>query len=142
MKTVTLRRLNDAVLFESTDNYGIRVLSDGSTNVGGIKAGSYPTNLLLTALGSCTGIDVVSLLAKMRQPLEDIEITIEGTQQEEFPRVFTSIHIHYIFTGDLKKDKVERAIELSKTKYCTVSKMIDSVAEITSSFEIRSAEHE
>lgn len=142
MKKVTLRRLNKQVLLESTDQHGMHILTEGSAKVGGMQAGSLPTNLLLTALGGCTAIDVISILAKMKQPLEDISIEVEGEQQEEFPQIFTKIHVHYTFTGDLKKEKVEHAIDLSKNKYCTISKMIDSVADITTSYKIVSSDKE
>lgn len=142
MKEVKLRRLNDAVLFEGTDQQGARVLIDGSAKVGGRDAAPTPTSILLMSLGGCTGIDVVSILAKMKQPLEDIEIEIRGEQREEVPTIFTKIHVHYKLKGNLKPEKVERAIELSREKYCTITKMIDSVATIESSYEILSGDEE
>lgn len=114
MKEVKLRRLNDQVLFEAADTTGAKILIDGSSREGGIHGGPTPTSVLLMSLRACTGIDVVSILEKMKQPPEDIEIEVKGEQQKAVPPLFTQIHIHYTLRGDMKKEKVERAIELSR----------------------------
>ena len=133
---VNLKRVNDAVHFSIRNAAGNNVEVDGSPDVGGAGKGVRPTELLLMGAASCSAIDIISILKKMKQPLEDIQVEVSGEKREEIPRVFVKIHMHYIVTGALKPKKVERAINLSVTKYCTVSKMLDKTAEITTSFEI------
>ena len=94
--------------------------------------GPRPKGLLLAGLGGCTGMDVVSILEKMRVPFEGLEIEVSADQSEDHPRVFTAIRIRYRFKGrDLPMDKLERAIQLSQEKYCGVSAMLGKTAAIT-----------
>jgi putative redox protein len=133
---VFLDRVNKDVHFSIRNEDGNNVEVDGSPEMGGAGLGVRPTELLLMGAASCSAIDVIAILRKMKQPLEDIQVAVDGEKQQEIPRVFVNIHMHYTLTGNLKKEKVARAIELSVTKYCTVSKMLDKTAEITTSFEI------
>lgn len=133
---VFLDRVNKDVHFSIRNEDGNNVEVDGSPEIGGAGLGVRPTELLLMGAASCSAIDVIAILRKMKQPLEDIQVAVDGEKQQEIPKVFVKIHMHYTLTGDLKKEKVARAIELSVTKYCTVSKMLDKTAEITTSFEI------
>lgn len=138
---IALKRINDTVLFEGTNSRGHTVRIEGSQAIGGYNTAPSPTELLLMSHAGCTAIDIVELLKKMRQPLVHLEMEVDGQRAEgEIPRVFRQIHLHYIIYGDVAPAKAERAIELSVQKYCTVSKMIDQVATITSSFEVRPAE--
>ena len=99
---------------------------------GGPGKGPRPKGLLLAGLGGCTGMDVVSILEKMRVPFEGLEIEVSADQSEDHPRVFTAIRIRYRFKGrDLPMDKLERAIQLSQEKYCGVSAMLGKTAAIT-----------
>jgi putative redox protein len=133
---VFLDRVNKDVHFSIRNEDGNNVEVDGSPEMGGAGLGVRPTELLLMGAASCSAIDVIAILRKMKQPLEDIQVAVDGDKQQEIPKVFVKIHMHYTLTGDLKKEKVARAIELSVTKYCTVSRMLDKTAEITTSFEI------
>jgi len=110
---------------------------DGPENFGGSDAGSRPKELLLIALGGCTGSDVATILQKKKVQLDDFEMNISADVSDEHPQVFTKINVEYIFYGKniLEKD-VERAIELSQTKYCSVTHMLNKAAEITHSFKI------
>ncbi|MCL4106503.1 UNVERIFIED_CONTAM: hypothetical protein GTU68_030461 [Idotea baltica] len=93
--------------------------------------------LLLMSMAGCSSIDIVSILDKMRQGLETLDVQVEGFREEgAVPAVFTKIHIHYVLSGDLKEAKVKQAIDMSLGKYCSVSKMLEKAAEITSSYEI------
>ncbi len=113
------------------------VVMDASKKVGGEESAVKPIELILIGLGGCTGVDVVSILSKMRAPLENLEISIEAEQSDDFPKVFTNIHIDYTFYGqDLKNEQVERAINLSKEKYCSVSVMLSKSAEMSHSYRI------
>jgi putative redox protein len=94
--------------------------------------------MLLLALGGCSTVDVVGILQKQRQPLENVEVIVEGERAEEQPRPWQTIHMHYIVTGTgLDVHKIERAINLSIEKYCGVHATLSGVAQITHDFEIR-----
>ena len=108
------------------------VLSTPVDNVG-VK----PTEMMLVALASCTAVDVVSITAKRKQPLNSLEIQVKGEQDENPPWPFRKIHLHYIASGDgLTEATLEKAIELSEEKYCSVAATLRGVAEITTSFEV------
>ncbi len=113
------------------------VVMDGPETFGGSNAGPRPKELLLFALGGCTGSDVISMLQKRRAPLQGFEIHLTGEVREEHPQVFTDIHIEYVFFGDgLDPQDIERAIELSTTRYCAVSAMLKASVKITHSYRI------
>lgn len=134
---ITLTRINKEVLFEAKNERGHTVLVEGGTGLGGENQAPSPTELLIISQAACTAMDIVELLKKMRQPLLHLEIETEGKRaQDQVPKIFTDIHLHYKLYGNIKPAKAEKAITMSIEKYCTVSKMIDQVARITHSFEI------
>ena len=113
------------------------VIMDGPEEFGGSNAGIRPKELLLLGLGGCTGSDVVSILNKKRIKFDNLEINIKSDVCEEYPQVFTKMHIEYVIYGnEIQEKDVERAIELSQTKYCGVTKMLEKAAEITHSYKI------
>ncbi|MBI5476428.1 MAG: OsmC family protein [Ignavibacteriales bacterium] len=113
------------------------VTMDGPEDFGGSNAGTRPKELLLIALGGCTGSDVAAMLKKRRVPLTGFEMNITGNEVEEHPKVFSEIHIEYVFYGEgIQTADVERAIELSTTKYCSVSAMLKPTVKITHSYRI------
>jgi putative redox protein len=113
------------------------VTMDGPEEFGGSNAGIRPKELLLIGLGGCTGSDVVSILTKKKINLAGFEMNISAEVAEEHPQVFTDINIEYVFYGkDLPVKDIERAIELSQTKYCSVTKMLEKAAKITHSYKI------
>ncbi len=94
--------------------------------------------LVLTALGACTGLDVVPIMEKKRVALDSLEIKLEAERAEEHPRVFKKIKIEYIFQGkNLKEADLKNAVELSADKYCSVSGMIKKTAELEYSWRIK-----
>lgn len=110
---------------------GHRLTIDGSPEFGGADLGPRPKNLLLTALACCTGMDVVSILRKMK--VEDYRLTVEarGEYTEEHPKVFSELEVEFIFSGhDLPRDKIERAVSLSSERYCGVSAMLRHTVDI------------
>lgn len=110
---------------------------DGPESVGGTDAASRPKELVLYALAGCTASDVVSILKKKRVPLQGFEMHLTGHEAEEHPKIFTDIHVEYVFFGeDIKPSDVQRAIELSTTKYCSVSAMLTPKVRITHSYRI------
>ena len=101
------------------------------------ESGPTPMELLLIGLGGCTGMDIISILQKKRQDLSDLDVNIDAERAEDYPMVYTKIHIEYVVTGrDVSTEAVERAIELSETKYCSAAAMLGKSAEITSSYRI------
>ncbi len=99
--------------------------------------GFKPSELLLAALGGCTAVDVIEILRKKRQRVSGLQVTVHGEQQEEYPRPFKRIGVHYEVRGqDVSETAVEHAIGLSEEKYCSVAATIRGVAEITTSFTI------
>lgn len=93
--------------------------------------------LLLIALGSCTGVDVISILKKKRQMVTDYRIEVSGERREEFPRSYTRLNVKHIVRGrGLSELAVARAIELSDQKYCSVAATLRGSAEIVTSYEI------
>ena len=136
---VELNRVNQDFHFQATGASGIAVNIDAGENIGGHNAGARPMELLLMGLGGCTSIDLILILKKQRQPLEDLklEITgervkIEGTEMSPF----RNINIHFIFKGKLDTNKVQKAIALSMDKYCSATAQLACSAEITHTFEI------
>jgi putative redox protein len=110
---------------------------DSSKQAGGEGSGFRPLELLLVALGGCTGIDVISILKKQRQKVQDLEMLISGERVENHPRVYGKIHVEYIVRGkDLSEKAVKRAIELSEKKYCSVGAMLGAKAKLTTSYRI------
>jgi putative redox protein len=113
---------------------GHQIQMDASEEVGGQNSGARPTELVLSAVAGCTGIDIISILQKMRLEPISFQMDIKGDRAENHPKRFTHIHIHYALEGDLPEEKVVRAIELSNDKYCSVSHSLN--AEITTSYSI------
>lgn len=96
-----------------------------------------PVELLLIALGSCTAVDVVSILAKKREKVTDYRVEVSGTRRDEHPRSFTKMEVRHILRGhNLSAKAVEQAIELSEEKYCSVAATLRPTVEIVSSYEI------
>lgn len=134
---INLHRLDDAFHFLATNQAGNEVHLDVAPEEGGTGQGTGPMQILIMALGGCSGIDIVSILKKGRQDLQgfDVEIDYERAQ-DQTPALFTRIHAHYILTGNLDPDKVRRAVDLSMNKYCSVAKIIEKTAQITASFSV------
>jgi putative redox protein len=122
--------------FETEVN-GHKFIMDAPSELGGDDSGPRPKPLLLSALAGCTGMDVVSILKKMRVEIESLDIAVEANLTEEQPTHYTSMHVVYIFKGtDLPLDKLEKAVELSRERYCGVSYMYKN-AGIDVTYEIR-----
>jgi putative redox protein len=116
------------------------VAMDGPEDFGGSDAGTRPKELVLLALAGCTSSDVISILRKKRVPLDGYEMHVTAEQADEHPQVFTSIHLEFVFHGEgIRSADVERAIELSETKYCSVSAMLRGSVAITHSYRIEGA---
>ncbi len=118
--------------FEGTNADGLRVLMDAHPEHGGTGGGPAPIETLLLALAGCTGMDVVSILRKMRAPVDWLMIEVSGERAQEHPRVFTKIHLRYVAAGNgLRSEQVEKAAALSQERYCSVSAMLRKAAPVT-----------
>src|SRR5881394_4654403 len=96
-----------------------------------------PMELLLLALGGCTGVDVIDILRKKRQQITDYRIEVHGDRREEFPRAYTRLYVKHIVSGrGVSEPAVASAIELSDQKYCSVAATLRGAAEIVTSYEI------
>jgi len=99
--------------------------------------GPTPMELVLMALGGCTGMDVISILQKMRQDVKDFEVNLSAERAQEHPKIFTRINLEYVVYGsNIEENSLKRAIELSQEKYCGVGNMLKKAAEITYSWKI------
>ena len=127
----------DHMTFVGESGSGHAVVMDGAPEHGGRDLGIRPMEMLLLGVGGCTAFDVISILRKSRQAVVDCEVLVDSERAEKVPRVFTSIHIHFIVSGNnLDPAKVENAVSLSAVKYCSASKMLEKAAKITHDFEI------
>jgi len=116
--------------FEASIN-GHKIIMDTADSGGGQDLGPRPKILLLAGLGGCTGMDVVSILAKMKIVPEKFWMEISAEMTDEHPKVYDQIHLIYYFKGsDLPMDKLEKAVNLSKEKYCGVSAMLSKTADM------------
>ena len=132
--TVTLQ---DGSTFEGVAGSGHRVTMDVAPEFGGRDLGLRPMEMVLLGLGGCTAIDVLHMLRKGRQPITDMRVELDAERADDVPKVFTRIHLHFVLTGaGLDPHKIERAINLSASKYCSASMMLNKTAEMTHDFEI------
>jgi len=115
--------------FQGIDDKNFSITMDAENkNIGGQDKGPAPKKVFLMGLAGCTAMDVVFILRKMKVKLDDFKINVDTQLLEEHPKEFKKIHLTYVFTGkDLDERKVKKAVELSQTKYCSLSTMLKKV---------------
>ena len=119
------------MLFESVAPEG-SVMIDAAEEIGGQGKGLRPKAMMLSSLAGCSGMDIASLLKKMRAEVEDFKIEVEANLTEEHPKFYDKVHVTYRFFGsDFKKDKIEKAVNLSVERYCGVMEMFRKFADVT-----------
>ncbi len=123
---VELTRENDAVHFAARGSESVKVNIDGSPEIGGQGLGVRPMELVLMALGSCSSFDLITILTKQRQQIDDIKVSVEGQRADAVPAVFTSILITFAIKGKIDPAKAEKAAELAVKKYCSVHDMLSA----------------
>jgi putative redox protein len=134
-------RFAGGMRFDIESGSGHTLTVDVSGAEGGEDAGFSPMELPVMALLGCMGMDVVSMLRKMRQEPADYQMSVRGVRAETHPKVFVEIAVEHVFVGEsLTQEAIERAIHLSATKYCSVSAMLGKTATITHTARIVSAE--
>lgn len=135
-KKAYIKQIN-GISFAAKSDSNHWITMDGPEESGGSNAGIRPKELVLIGLGGCTGSDVVNILKKKKVNVDDFEMDLTADVSEEHPMVFNSVHIDFVFYGsDINEKDVERAIELSQTKYCSVTKMLEKSVTITHSYKI------
>ncbi len=135
-KTAVVRQIKGITLAAKADS-NHWILMDGQEKFGGSDAAASPKELLLMSLGGCTAMDIIPIMTKKRVPFTNVEVRLTATVSEEHPQVFTSINIEYVIYGNnVDLADVERAVELSRTKYCSVSAMLSTAMTISHSIRI------
>lgn len=136
---VNLQSLNQDMTFAAKGGSGHWIMLDTKVENGGNEAATTPMELLLKSLGGCTGMDTLAILKKKRTPFSYLEINITGERAEDHPKVFTKIHVKFILHsngGDKVLNNLERAVQLSHDKYCSVAAMLKNTVEITNECEV------
>lgn len=122
MTRIELNRTVGDYGFEGKDANGHTMIMDAAVEIGGQNAGIRPMQTLLMGLGGCSGVDIVSILKKQRQPVESIKMIIDGEREQgKEPSLWKYIHILFQFTGDIDPEKAQKACALSIDKYCSVA---------------------
>ena len=123
---IELKRLDDAFHFEAVSETGNIAHMDAGENIGGHNKGVRPMQMMIMGLGGCSAIDIVLILKKQKQIIEDFQISIDGEREEgKEPSLWSKIQIHFKFKGQIDLTKAERAVQLSMDKYCSVSKTLE-----------------
>ena len=125
--------------FEAKNETNGKIRIDGNNEIGGLEGGLAPMQLLLAGVGGCSAIDVLHILEKQQQKVASLKVEVDGDRQKVEGASHTeyrSIHLHFILSGDLDPKKVERALKLSITKYCSASKALEKGSEITYDYVI------
>jgi putative redox protein len=129
---IKIKRFDKDYGFEAVNEAGKTLTMDAGPAIGGHGQGFSPMQIVLAAIGGCSGIDLISILKKQKQEIESFEMIVDGEREQgAVPSPFTAIHIIYKMTGKIDKEKAQRAADLSIEKYCSVSKMLEKSAKIT-----------
>ena len=132
-RKATIQFAGDDVFVGVTPSGHAQVVETNSTR----NLAATPMELLLLALGACTGVDVISILKKKRQRVTDYRIEVSGERREDHPRAYTKMFVKHIVHGrGVSEQAVARAVELSETKYCSVAATLRGSAEIVTTYEI------
>jgi putative redox protein len=135
VRTATSKWVQGLQFIASGDS-GHAIVLDAYPEVGGTDSGPRPGELTLMALGSCTGIDVVSILKKMNVSFDSLEVKVKGEAAPEHPKVWTEVWVKYKIKGEVPEDKLQKAIELSRDRYCSVGAMFKKATKMHYDYEI------
>jgi len=128
---INIKRTNNDFKLEATNENGNLIIMDASEAIGGSNSGFRPMQLLLSAIGGCSAIDVISILKKQKQVITDFEIEVEGDREKiEDYSLWRKIVLHFIIKGEVEPEKANKAVKLSLDKYCSVSKTLEPTATI------------
>ena len=136
-QVTTKMKWTGGLKFEGTGAFGHKIIIDAAKKAGGEESGYKPTELLLFGIAGCTGIDIVRIMEKQRQRLTSLEIEVVAHQNETYPKPFHTIEVKYIARGEnLDEKKLAKAIELSESKYCSVSQTVQIETKVVTSYQI------
>ena len=134
---VEINRVNNAFHMQAFGKTDVPINIDASPDIGGVDAGARPMELLLMSLGSCSAVDVIQILKKQKQTVEDFKVLVEAERVEnQLPSVFKYINVCFKLTGSVDEKKLKRAIELSRDKYCSISAMLHHSVDINYTYEL------
>lgn len=133
---INLIRKSGKFNFEAENATGFKVELDAKAEIGGEGKGFRPMEMLLVGLGGCSGIDMVNILTKQKEPLDDIKIQIKAARRAAEPAIFEKIDIHFNLYGNLSEPKVQRALDLTFAKYCSVSNILERSATLNFSYSL------
>ncbi|MHB9145327.1 MAG: OsmC family protein [Symbiobacteriia bacterium] len=122
--------------FQAQTGSGHSIIMDAREEVGGQNHGARPAEMVLVGLGGCTGMDIISILRKMRLNVERFEMQIDGDERTEHPKSYEHVEIRYRLWGDIAPDKAERAIRLSRDRYCVVAHVVSGRASLHYTYQI------
>jgi putative redox protein len=129
--------LLDNMQFAGTASSGHTLIMDAANESGGHNKGFRPMELLLVGFGGCSGMDMISILRKKRQQVSGLEINVQGERSDTAPKIYKKIHIEYVIKGkSVNKEAVERTIDLSLKKYCSVAATLAKAGTITHTYRI------
>lgn len=135
-KTVSVKWV-EGMEFQATTGSGHSITLDARPEVGGQDHGARPAEMVLVGLGGCTGMDVISILRKMRQDVTGFEMEVSGEERTEHPKSYQRIEVRYKLWGnDIAPEKAERAIRLSRDRYCVVSHLVSARAAVHYTFQL------
>ena len=141
---VSLERQENDFHFRASNDAGLSIdIDDATSYEDGKGNGVGPMQLMVMAIGGCSGVDVVSILKKGRQQIDSFQIEVNGDKPDGVsPSVYEAIEVHFILTGELDPARVERAIDLSLGKYCSVSRMLEKTARISYRYTVNGTEYD
>ncbi len=129
---ISIKRINNDFKMEALNQEGNKLIMDASEEIGGQNSGFRPMQLLLAAVGGCSAIDIINILKKQKQIIEHFDVEVDGEREKiEDYSLFKTICLHFKVKGNVDYDRVEKAIQLSLNKYCSVSKTLEPTAKIT-----------
>lgn len=138
--TITVNRVDDAFKLEAINESGESIMMDGSKDLGASESAFRPMQTLLASLAGCTAIDVINMLKRQRQRLDGFQIVVTSERTGGIPSPFTKINLHFVLKGKIKEQKIEKALELTHTKYCSVYFSLNPDIDITTTYELEYAE--
>lgn len=135
MVSVQLKQIGP-VKFECINSLGKSCVIDGPASIGGGEDGLRPMELLLMGLAGCSSFDVLNILRKQRQEIEDLQVDVEGDRADATPAVYTDILLKFTAKGKVDPNKLQKAIEISVEKYCSAAAMLSKTAQIRFEFKV------
>jgi len=134
---ITINRANQDVLFEVKNASSATAFVDGAPEIGGVDGGIRPMEMVLAAVATCSAFEIVNILKKQRQPLEDLSMTVKGTREKKgTAKPFAQIDVAFYITGDVNAKKAERAADLAINKYCSAKASLDPAIQVSYSINI------